>query len=408
MKPLLIILFFLLTGTSQLSAQARSARHNTIAEFEGQHFMPYAEGVTSSSMMADPGISKTLQSQVNLLKKKLDSCTEVFREDTLFQNIQGLKVTFNARISQVTGTKEQGRLLTSSLEAAIFTTLAKDSLPSWETTPDARVTLHFNNPRLLAGSPVINDIYVEPRETGRFLQYPELDRISVPNRVVAVTHSDFPLFEPVSREDFILTLISFFQGSIEKAEKQGNHSPIQSMEPSHSTLTSKEIEKQKFSADLEKIRKVDPELAEKLMQAYIEVGLPSAENSISPKDGTPVDHIIVLNSWREAVRKLKTEMNAMSPAERKTQAWWSNTEESNVSGLTPAGYSGSRPLVKINKKLIDRTKPTSSIQLIVVEWSMIPGTEISETTGYNLAYDKLSRLSRHEIIWRRVFEMIDP
>ena len=81
MKPLLIILFFLLTGTSQLSAQARSARHNTIAEFEGQHFMPYAEGVTSSSMMADQGISKTLQSQVNLLKKKLDSCTEVFRED---------------------------------------------------------------------------------------------------------------------------------------------------------------------------------------------------------------------------------------------------------------------------------------------------------------------------------------
>jgi hypothetical protein len=408
MKPLLITLFCLLTGTFPLSAQTRSAQHYDIVEFEGQYFMPYAEGVSSSSIMADPGISKTLQSQVNLLKKKLDSCTGVFREDTLFRDFQGLKVTFDARISQVNGTKEQGRLLTSSLETGIFTTLAKDSLPTWETTPDARVTVHFNNPRLLAGSPVINDIYVEPRETGRFLRYPELDRISVPNRVVAVTHSDFPLFEPVSREDFILTLIAFFQGSIEKAEKQGNHSPLQSLDTSHSTLTSKEIEKQKFSADLEKIRKVDPELAEKLMQAFIEAGLPSAENSISPKNGTPVDHIIVLNSWREAVRKLKTEMNAMSPAERKTQAWWSNTEESNVSGLTPAGYSGSRPLVKINKKLIDRTKPTSSTQLIVVEWSMIPGTEISETTGYNLAYDKLSRLSRHERLWNRVFEMIDP
>ena len=101
-------------------------------------------------------------------------------------------------------------------------------------------------------------------------------------------------------------------------------------------------------------------------------------------------------------------MNAMSPAERKTQAWWSNTEESNVSGLTPAGYSGSRPLVKINKNLIDRTKPASYIQLMVVEWSMIPGTEISETTGYNLAYEKLSKLGKKDALWLRFFDMIDP
>jgi hypothetical protein len=101
-------------------------------------------------------------------------------------------------------------------------------------------------------------------------------------------------------------------------------------------------------------------------------------------------------------------MNAMSPMERKSQAWWSNNEESNVSGLTPSGYSGSRPLVRLNKNLIDRTRPSSSIQLIVIEWSMIPGTEFEETGGYNLAFSKLSQLSQQEKLWEEVFRMLEP
>ncbi len=408
MRPFIITLFCLVAAYLPLAAQTHNTHPNDIVEFEGQGFMPYAEGVNSFSLSVETGVSKALQSQVNLLKKKLVLFADLFQSDTLFLNIQGLKVAFDARISPVTGNKEQGRFLTASFETGIYTTLAIDSLPSWETTPDAWATVYFNNPRILAGNPVINDIYIEPRVTGKFFSYAELDRISLPNRVIAITDKNLPLFEPVSREDFILTLIAFFQGSVEKAEKQGNQPPHQPGEVSATTPGYKEAEKQKFAADLEKIRKIDPELAEKLMQAYIEAGLPSAENGTSIKNGTPVDHIIVLNSWREAVRKLKTEMNAMSSAERKTQAWWSNTEESNVSGLTPAGYSGSRPLVKVNKNLIDRTKPASSIQLMIVEWSMIPGTEISETSGYNLAFDKLSRLSQRKELWTRVFELTDP
>ncbi len=400
--------FFLagwLAASLPVAAQTTPAQISTIVEFEGQYFMPGAEGITSFTLSVEPGVTKSLQPQVNLLKKKLAACADLFRNDTLFYDIRGLKVVFDAKI---TPTKEQGRFLTASFETGIYTTLAVDSLPSWDTSPDAFVTVYFNNPRALAGNPVINDIFVEPRKTGRFYHFAELDRISVPNRVIAITDSNLPLFEPVSREDFILTLIAFFQGSVEKAEKQASQPQNHAVDLSTSLLPSREAEKQKFAANLEKIRKIDPELAEKLMQAYLEAGMPAAENGTSPKNSAPVDHIIVLNSWREAVRKLKTEMNAMSPAERKTQAWWSNTEESNVSGLTPAGYSGSRPLVKINKNLIDRTKPASYIQLMVVEWSMIPGTEISETTGYNLAYEKLSKLGKKDALWLRFFDMIDP
>jgi hypothetical protein len=116
----------------------------------------------------------------------------------------------------------------------------------------------------------------------------------------------------------------------------------------------------------------------------------------------------MLNTWREAVRKLKAEMNAMSPVELKSQAWWSDTENSNVSGLTPSGYSGSRPLVRLNKNLMDKAKPGSSIQLIIAEWSMLPGLDFTDITGYNLAYDKISQLGKNLRLWQQIYDLIDP
>ena len=116
----------------------------------------------------------------------------------------------------------------------------------------------------------------------------------------------------------------------------------------------------------------------------------------------------MLNTWREAVRKLRAEMNAMSPVELKSQAWWSDTEDSNVSGLTPSGFSGSRPLVRLNKNLIDKTKPSSAIQLIVVEWSMSPGTEFNDISGFNLAYSKISLLEINRKLWQHLFDFLEP
>jgi hypothetical protein len=144
------------------------------------------------------------------------------------------------------------------------------------------------------------------------------------------------------------------------------------------------------------------------MQAYLE-----SEKSVLPeiqdhKSSSPVDKNIMLNTWREAVRKLKAEMNAMSSLELKSQAWWSDTENSNVSGLTPAGFSGSRPLVRLNKNLMDKTKPGSSVQIIIAEWSMLPGLDFTDTSGYNVAYGKISQLAKDLRLWQQIFNLIDP
>lgn len=388
-----------------IAAQPQKSHPDTIVEYDGQQFMPYAPGITENTLSIAPGLARRSPSQVAHLKQKLVECAALFSQDTLLQAPAGLKITFRGAILPLTGTSPASKAIAAEFETALFTTLAKDSAPAWEPSPDARVTIWFNDPVKLAGTPVINDIYAEPRVTGDFFGHPEMDRISVPYRVVAVKNNPLPYFTPVTREDFILTLITFFQNSIEKTEIKGTHNS-----PRTATQVSppvKNPERENFFYELEKIRKMDPELADKLMQAYLEAGIGVAGNH-QEETASQVDQNIVLNSWREAVRKLKAEMNAMSPPERKSQAWWSSTEESNVSGLVPAGESGSRPLVRINKNLIDPTKTPNSVQLLVVEWTMVPGTEFSETTGYNLAFGLLAQLSRNGALWNEIFKMIDP
>jgi hypothetical protein len=401
-----ILIFILLSFSYALSAQDIQFPPDTIVESDGQYFMPYSAGLKEKTVKVAPDVARMKPSQVSILKRKLKTCIDLFSNDSVFNPFSGLKVIFREEIYSLNGINETAKWIPSSVEIGLYTTLAKDSMPYWESTPDAWITIHFNNPEKLVGNPVINNIYMEPVQTDSWQPWIEFDRISVPNRVTVVKKYDLPWFEPVTREDFILTLITFFQGSIEKAEKKAGASG--GYLPSNLNPSSREAERQKFAVELDRIRKFDPALAEKLMQAYLEAeesGTPDIQNQ---KSNSLVDRNIMLNTWREAVRKLKAEMNAMSPVELKSQAWWSDTENSNVSGLTPSGFSGSRPLVRLNKNLIDKTRPGSSIQLIVAEWSMLPGLDFTDITGYNLAYDKISQLGKNLRLWKQVFELIDP
>lgn len=404
MKYNIPVIFIFLFFITRVNAQVDIHSPGTILEYDGQFFMPYSEGLKEKSLTIAPEIAKLRPSPFNLLKKKINSCLSLFYNDTVFSSFHGLKTTFTGKILPQDGLNEFFKWLPSQLEVRIYTSLAKDSLPYWENDPEAWITVCFNNPRKLVGPPVINDIFIEPRETGSFAGYTEYDRISVPDRIVAVKDSGLHPFEPVSREDFILTLITFFQTSIEKGEKQTV--TVATTSELLKAGREKENERLKFEEHLKEIRKVDPLLADKLMDAY-ETGYSDSGNPANKENENKVDRKIVLNTWREAVRKLKTEMNAMSSLERKSQAWWSNNEDSNVSGLTPPNISGSRPLIRLNRNLIDKTKPNTDIQLIVIEWSLLPASDISETEGYNLANAKLFELIRREKLWNQVFRMLD-
>jgi hypothetical protein len=387
---------------SRIEAQNAVDSVNVVLEYEGEYFMPNSFGIIEESLSVSPELNRKKPSQVSLIKRKLELCSSLFKKDSIISHSNGLKIILKKEIGPMDGYSELVRWIPSKFEVAIYTTLARNSMPSWNNQPDASIIIYFNNPGKLVGNPIIHDIYLEPNEISDFYQWPEFDRISTPNRVISFKNNDLEYFEPISREDFILTLIAYFQGSIEKTEKEAvtraNSPGISSKAPG------KENDLKKYAEDLEEIRKFDPQLADKLMQAYIAAG----GSSVAEESGKEVDNIIVLNSWREAVRKLKAEMNSMSSLELKSQAWWSNTEESNVSGLTPAGYIGSRPLIRLNKNLIDKTKPLTSTQLIVAEWSVLPGTEFEETGGYNLAYHRLSEMGLDEDLWNQISKLLDP
>jgi hypothetical protein len=378
---------------------------DTIIESDGQYFMPFSPGIKEKTTRIAPEVARMKPSQVSLLKKKLAECSNLFLADSSLSDLTGVKMKITEEIYPMDGINDLVKWIPSSVEVGLCSTLARDSLPFWESTPEAWLTVHFNNPRKLVGNPVINNIYIEPLLTGTNEPWEEYDRISAPNRITVARKNNFPWFEPVSREDFILTLITFFQGSIEKAEKKAGQrrQPVAS-----SAVSPEEAERRKYAAELEKIRKIDPALADKLMQAYLSAEESGDTGDQLTRQGTPMDNNIMLNTWREAVRKLKAEMNAMSPVELKSQAWWSDTEDSNVSGLTPAGYSGARPLIRLNKNLIDKNKPGSAIQLIVVEWSVLPGTEFSDISGFNLAYSKISLLGNNQKLWQQLFDLLEP
>jgi hypothetical protein len=404
MKRLLLLILFI-SFFIGLYGQEINFPADTIIESDGQYFMPYYPGVAEQSLKIAPQVARIRPSQVNVLKRKLNTCALIFRNDSAFNPFSGLKAVFKEEIYSMDGIDDLVKWIPSSVDIGLYTTLSKDSIPYWESTPDAWITVHFNNPEKIVGNPVMNDIYIEPVQTDSFQEWIEFDRISVPNRVTAVKRNDLPWFDPVSREDFILTLITFFQGSIEKAEKKtganGRSVP-------NSNASARITERQKYIAELDKIRKFYPSLADKLMEAY-HTAEGSGDQVVEDQRSTStVDNTIVVNTWREAVRKLRTEMNAMSSLELKSQAWWSDTEDSNVSGLTPAGFSGSRPLVRLNKNLIDKTKSSSSIQLIITEWSMQPRSDFSDISGYNLAYDKISQLGKNSNLWRQIYNLIDP
>lgn len=400
----LLIVGLALSGT--VFAQETDKLPDGVEWYDGHYFMPYLEGTAEETWQIAPEVSRTRPSHANVLKKKLERCAAIFKSYGPFNPPQGMKVTFTGEVLPLGGEKDQPRWLPSRFRIGAYATLACDSGPCWETTTDAWITVHFNNPREMVGTPVINDIYAEPRMVADFFGHPEFDRILVPNRAVVVTSSKQELFVPVSREDFILTLIAYFEESISKGERQAASPAARKTAAAAPAVRSDE--QQQFDAFIQEIKRYDPELADRLKQTYLEAGIMPGQAKTQAEQNPEVDRMIVLNTWREAVRNLKAELNAMSPSERRSQAWWSNTEKSNVSGLTPANPALSRPLVRLSPNLIDRNKPLTNIQLLVIEWSMPPRSEFAEDNGYNLPHARLSELSRDQKIWQQLFNLIDP
>jgi hypothetical protein len=404
MKWYFTLTVILLCSCWILRAQKTGTGQEIVSNYRGPGLTPFHEGLIEKNIFISPEIIRLKPSPFLSLKNKINTCLSFFSNDTLYGSMKGVRITFTGRATLSKDKSSPSQFPVFGIEVGFHTIHSGDSIPLWSGDPDAWLTVTFNNPLKLTGYPIIQDIYEEPLVTGDFFGHREYHRISVPHRMVAVKNNPGAFFDPVTREDFLLTLISYFQMSLDKEEKpqtQPSKEPVL-----QATQWNRENAFKKFEEHLKEIRKYDPLLAQRLEAAYREE---ISAKGIQPLPGdiNKVDRIIALATWREAVRKLKAEMNAMSPLERKSQAWWSNSENANVSGLTPAGYSGSRPLVRINKNLVDKSRSPSDIQLIVIEWPEILVPETQDQTGFNPASSKLFRILENETLWNQVFTMLN-
>ena len=158
MKGIFAITVFLFCFAS-LSGQEITCPADTITESDGQLFMPWYPGTIENSFKVAPDVARSRPSLVSLLKRKLNACSELIINDSLFHTFSGMKVQVREEIFSPDGLNEQFKWIPSSVEIGFFTTLARDSLPFWESSPDAWVTIHFNNPKILVVNPVIQNIY---------------------------------------------------------------------------------------------------------------------------------------------------------------------------------------------------------------------------------------------------------
>jgi hypothetical protein len=113
-----------------------------------------------------------------------------------------------------------------------------------------------------------------------------------------------------------------------------------------------------------------------------------------------------LNVWKEGIRKLRAELNAMSPSERRSQAHWSESETMNTSGLTPPGHPGSNPVARINSQIIDNSKPETDMQLITIEWGVDTAPYASFKQGRSLQYHRLYEFGQCREVWENLFSLV--
>lgn len=126
-----------------------------------------------------------------------------------------------------------------------------------------------------------------------------------------------------------------------------------------------------------------------------------------------------LQAMEEQVASLRGELTSMSATERRTQAWYSSLRFDGtgpVSGLTEAGASGARPLIRVNLYFFDRTQSRAAFQMAVVQFAWEVGGNESQIRSariedyanngvFALAIARMYELM-HTMDWRKLAALL--
>jgi hypothetical protein len=387
-------------------AQTTPVFSDEIILYRGERFMPFIDGPVEEYSESSAEFTRQQLRLVGQMRENISSVASVIKSCPLFHPPQGFKLVIRSNtLPPVDFPRNES--LSGILRLELYVTLVCNEKPCYDKTTDATLTLTFNNPARLAGTHIMDDIWIQPRKVSDFQGFPVYRFPQAKTEVTVVSSANVPLYLPVTREDFIMTLIRHFSEFISDDERYA------AMPGSKETLLSATradslLRRAEFEEAYNRMNRFDPLLARKLKDNYEEAERRLAKGQTDSSAVFSMSQFLTMqvNVWQEGIRKLRAELNAMNPSERRSQAHWSESEMMNTSGLTPPGHPGSNPVARINPAIMDNSRNDADIQLVTVEWGVDATPYENFRRGRSLVYNKLHELSRCTESWNQVFSLI--
>ncbi|MBP1665031.1 MAG: hypothetical protein H6Q19_2171 [Bacteroidetes bacterium] len=256
----------------------------------------------------------------------------------------------------------------------------------------ATLMLYINDPARIAGSPVVNNIYLLPEKVADFYGYPVYQNTD--REVSLISKIRTSPFVPVTRGEYLQQLIEV---ETKKLKEYGGENTDNDMD--------------KILAEMEKayneLLKTVPSAASELK---VEIEKFRTDKA---KQGTS-------NETDDLLTSLKKELDKLTPAERDKPARYSPgamEKYNNLSGLIPDNNSDEGDaLVKIAPEFSGLVNEKSAIRFLVVSWNVGDNNSTSDkprlynvdadAKGFDLDDYYMARLYRQQKIWNDIFNLV--
>lgn len=404
-----ILILIMACFVSHIAAQINS---EIVKDSEGNEMLPNQIGKINVETYYDNTYSKTLpENLVALYDDKLDILISDFKSQYLFNPPKGFDIQLNKRIEEwdkeniPTGFKiSDEKKITANLEVALAPYFILNGKAVTDFHISSILFIYLNNPYNIAGTPLMADIYTCPKIVDEFHGH----SVYITNRreITIINFSGKPLFIPVSQEDFINTLIQYWEFKIKEVNsEQGTLQKNEDEFYSDETIKQRNEE---FLKAYNELLKYDKNAAEELKKNYKEL-----EQQLNSKPENSSDLTIF---EKEQIRMLKEELQNMSPDEKKRQAYYSlgaMEKFNNVSGLLPKEHINlGDALVRINPELVQDNPET--VQLVSIHWYLLNKVAFTDSPRQQSYSDDAGLLTdnivldlyKDKTLWTEIFRIL--
>lgn len=409
MKQLLFSIIALSIFNAAFAEEQHPFSNQAVHVGTGTYF-PYIKGkVKEMHYFGNESAKPYSAVQVNKLKSEIDQIKGILSGWSYFTPPQGAEIAFFKQTYHIDDDKGNDAIK-GELTLYISAYFADQGEGGPTTDPEfhADLNIYLNDLSNICGSPLIGNIYPQPEKVANFFGYP----IYQNNRqeITVISKKNIPLFLKVSQEEYLNTMIKTLEKHIDenftkpKKERQQRSSSQANSE--------KDTRRMDFEKAYKELLKIDRNAAEQLKKDYAETDDVIAQQENDAKDFESESEDCN-KSFNEQLESLRKELAALSPEERKQQAWWGNsTENDKISELVPPGQG--EALVRLNPAIIDHSKPESEIQLMTLDWS-VRGADIKydkprqfddKKAGSYLQDWLMAKLYYQEYIWKQIFKLV--